>query len=307
MIKDLHSVGLRVADLDAAIGFYETAGAFKVYERSDAITSAEFKTARRAVLKGQSTFLELEECLADGEAKQTQRNVFDAGIRHMCLRYEDAEALMDDFIAADAKWHARPTDLGTGLDYAYIRDTEGNILELEGLPMMPPGVMKPWVDHAAIVTADLDELSRFYEMLLGSSLQRRETFGPAKPFDTVAGLEGIVFEGAWILFGLSRLEMWQYHTPETSPRASSESSELGWFQLCFEVDDLDAEVERLTAQGVTWVSDVIESHAGRHRCLIDVDGNKLKLLEVAEQCAEMSVGQLSSRPVLKLVRDAANS
>ncbi|MEO1020443.1 MAG: VOC family protein, partial [Pseudomonadota bacterium] len=225
MIKEIHSTGLSVRDLEASISFYCTEEAYEVIERFDiadddktrAAYGIDNSEAKGALLRGHAGFLELTQFSDNHEPEGDARGVYAAGLRHICIRARDGHGLFDNLVEKGAGWHARPSGLGTGVDYAYIRDPEGNLIELEGLPMMPPGVMKPWFDHAALVSADMDRLAGFYEMLTETKMTRRNSFGPEAKFDKVAGLEGIVFDGSWILFGLSRIEMWDFVFPHFDP------------------------------------------------------------------------------------------
>ncbi|MEM8918524.1 MAG: VOC family protein [Pseudomonadota bacterium] len=311
MIKDIHSAGLNVVDLEASIAFYCTGDAYELVEyfdiSNDGETQAAFGLAnpegKGALLRGHAGFLELVQFDDSNIPSKDCRGVYDAGLRHICIRTRDANALFDQLKEAGSGWHARPRGLGTGIDYAYIRDPEGNLLELEGLPMMPPGAMKPWFDHAAIVTHDIERLAAFYEMLTGYDVIKRESYGPEAKFDAVAGVEGIVFDGAWILFGLSRLEMWHYQNPKTSAKQAHSPNERGWGHLCLEVDDLDAEYERLTKAGVEFLGAIRTSNMGRSVFLRDTDGNLIKLLQISKTRPELCVENLSARPILKMVRD----
>lgn len=313
MIKDIHSVGLTVGDLEASIAFYCTEESYELIENFDLVNNSATQAmygvsqpeGKGALLRGPGGFLELTQLNGSRDAKTDSRRVYDAGIRHVCIRTRDANELFDHFDNAGATWHARPTDLGTGLDYAYLRDLEGNLFEIEGLPMMPPGVMKPWFDHVALATPDINRLITFYEALTETEGSRRESYGPGKKFDTVTGLDGAVFEGAWILFGVSRIELWQYDNPKTKPKQDRSADEIGWSHLCLEVDDLDAERTRLSKLGVEFLTDNQTGLMGRSTVIRDVDGNFIKLLQVSSDRPDLSVDNLSSRPILNQIREVS--
>lgn len=312
MIKDIHSVGLTVLDLEASIAFYCTEEAHELIEQFDIPNNEETRArygiaqpeGKGALLRGHAGFLELVQFSDSRTPTTDSRRVYDAGIRHICIRTQDANELFDHFVKAGSGWHARPSGLGTGLRYAYIRDLEGNLFELEGIPMMPVGAMKPWFDHVAIVTPDIDRLVTFYEMLTETEVNRRDSFGPEAKFDTVAGIEGIVFDGAWFLFGVSRIELWQYRIPETQAKQAHCANEIGWSHLCLEVDDLEAEHNRLSKAGVEFLGESRTCNMGRSIFMRDVDGNLIKLLQVSNSRPELSVGNRPSRPILKQIREA---
>ena len=313
MIKEIHSAGLSVLDLEASIAFYATDDAYEVVERFDIPSTDETQAAygvanpegRGALLRGHAGFLELIKFSDSNAPKEDARGVYDAGLRHICIRAQDAHELFDHLAEAGSRWHARPTGLGTGAKYAYIRDPEGNLLELEGLPMLPAGAMKPWFDHAAIVTSDIDRLAAFYEMLTEQPVTHRDSFGPEAKFDKVAGLDDIVFDGAWIVFGASRIEMWRYTNPKTTAKKAHSPIEIGWSHLCLEVDDLDAEHDRLAKAGVEFLGVARTCGMGRSILMRDVDGNLVKLLEVSSDRPELSVGNLPSHAFLQKLRDVS--
>ena len=53
----------------------------------------------------------------------------------------------------------------------------------------------------------------------------------------------------------------------------------GWNRIHFVVDDIDAEVQRLRAAGVTFRNDVIEGPGGRQTVLEDPSGNPIELFQ----------------------------
>jgi catechol 2,3-dioxygenase-like lactoylglutathione lyase family enzyme len=57
----------------------------------------------------------------------------------------------------------------------------------------------------------------------------------------------------------------------------------GWNRLHFVVDDLDAEVERLRAAGVTFRNDVVTGPGGRQILLEDPAGNPIELFTPASR------------------------
>ncbi|MEO0435279.1 MAG: VOC family protein [Pseudomonadota bacterium] len=315
MLLDIHSVGLTVRDLDAAEAFYATEGAYELVSRFrtqrlsrlDAALRTDQPGAEVAVLRGDGGFLELTEFDNKPNEKLQRWEVHDSGLRHVCLRVRDVHQLFDCFVDSGALWHAKPHDLGTGLEYAYVRDLEQNIVELEGLSMMPEGLLGPWFDHAALVTPDIARLCTFYETLTGHTVSRRGVFGPEAKFDTVAGLKDIEFDGAWILFGVSRIEMWQYRSPKSIARPLPAVDDIGWSYLCFEVDHLDKEVDRLAATGVEFLESPQEEFRGRSAFFRDVDGNLVKLLEVNETFADLSISSLGTRPVLSKIREVSEA
>jgi catechol 2,3-dioxygenase-like lactoylglutathione lyase family enzyme len=145
MITGLHHTGLVVSDLDAAIAFYTSQQAFAVASRFDLADTPENRAmlqlddarARVAFLRGTLGAIELFEYAEAGHCADPGREVYSAGIRHICLQQDLSDSLYDGFVRAGAASHSRPSGLGTGNSYVYIRDPEGNIIELEGVPWAP--------------------------------------------------------------------------------------------------------------------------------------------------------------------------
>lgn len=53
----------------------------------------------------------------------------------------------------------------------------------------------------------------------------------------------------------------------------------GWNRLLIEVDDIEAEVERLTRAGVQFRNEIISGPGGRQIVAQDLDGNPIELFE----------------------------
>lgn len=258
MIKGVHHAGLSVLDLDAAIEFYAKEQSFELLYRFEvadspanrAMLQVENASARAAFMRGTLGCLELFEFADSGVTAAPDRAVYAAGIRHICLQTEISDQLYDCLVTAGASSHARPAGLGTGNSYVYIRDPEGNLIELEGTPWAPAGASRPWFAHAAVVTPDIGRLTKFYAMLTGIDVHRRGSFGPDAKFDLVAGIPDVRFHGAWLRLANAELEFWQYDQPKTLPMERRRAEAPGWNHLCFESDDIASEYARLTAEGV---------------------------------------------------------
>ena len=311
MITGLHHVALSVRDLDAAIAFYTSEQAFTLlhsFELADtednrAMLQVDNAAARVAFLQGTLGCLELFafECAAGQVAPE--REVYSAGLRHVCLQTAISEDLYDSLLAVGATAHGRPAGLGTGNSYVYIRDPEGNLIELEGTPWAPADASRPWFAHMALVTPDVDALTRFYTMLTGVEIHQRGKFGPDDKFDVVAGIAGVRFEGAWSRLANAELEFWQYEHPATMPVQRRNAAAAGWSHLCFESDAIAADYARLNAQGV-------ELHGPPHKCsnaLVffgrDPDGNIFEVLQPGNAAA-VTVSAMLAEPQGSIV-DAA--
>ncbi|QMW24222.1 VOC family protein [Sandaracinobacteroides saxicola] len=287
MIAGIHHSGLAVRDLDRAIAFYRTFGAFEVCDRfaiTDSVGHRQLlaladATAEAALLRGTLGCLMLMAFPGSAQEPPIVHGVSQSGIRHICLQTVIDDAFFDAMLAAGASSHARPSGLGTGNSYAYIRDPEGNVLELEGVPWATPAATTPWYAHSAVVTPDIDRLTEFYAMLTGATVHRRGSFGPDRKFDIVAGIEGVRFHGAWMRLANAELEFWQYLHPASLPTVPHVISTPGWSHLCFESTDIAADRDRLAQAGVPLFGPPQRLGGAIMAFGRDPDGNLFALLE----------------------------
>lgn len=307
MIKGIHHAGLSVSDLDAAIAFYATAHAFHEVHRfsvlntpqSRALLQVDDPSADVALLAGTNGFLEIFafKNRPMDQAPQ-QPAIHHAGIRHMCLQAVACDPLYDQFVAAGATTHARPSGLGTGHLYCYIRDPEANILELEGVPHATALQSDPWLAHIAIVTPDIVRLAAFYTVLTGNAPHNTGSFGPGRRFDTVAGLEGVEFDGAWIKAGDTQIELWHYRHPVTEAAKPANAARLGWNHVAFEVEDVEADYARLMAAGIVFHGPPASRGHAKLVFGRDPDGNIFELLELLPNHLNLSLDALPGRHIL---------
>lgn len=303
MITGLHHTGLSVRNLDAAIAFYSVEQAFRLvscFEVADtagnrALLQVENAAARAALLIGTLGGLELFEFAAGQEAGTPDRAVYAAGIRHVCLQTAISDHLYDNMVAAGAGTHARPAGLGTGNSYVYIRDPEGNLIELEGTPWAPQSARRPWFAHMAVVTPDIARLANFYALLTGSPVHRQGSFGPDHKFDVVAGIADVRFKGAWLRLANAELEFWEYDQPRTTPVDRRNAVAPGWNHLCFESDDIDADHARLMTLGVELHTPPHPFGSARVFFGRDPDGNIFEVLQPGPE-ARVTVASMLAEP-----------
>jgi methylmalonyl-CoA epimerase len=100
------------------------------------------------------------------------------------------------------------------------------------------------VSHVAIAVSDVAEAARFYEERLGLKMVGREDVSAAKV--TVG----------FIPVGETRIELVQPASPESPISRFLETRGPGLQHICFEVDDVAAELKRLEAAGVKLIDKV---------------------------------------------------
>jgi catechol 2,3-dioxygenase-like lactoylglutathione lyase family enzyme len=307
MIKGIHHMALVVRDLVAAERYYcATAGMHRLpIEAAQAIApislqlaTADYLAFNQSLLAGRNGYLELL-------APQWPSNPSDAGgnpinrpgIRHFCVQNFDCALLERAVLEHGGSLIASPLDLGTGNQYAYSRDPERNIMEIEGLPYAP--AREPtWLGHVAVVTRNMDRAIAFYEPLFGTGLHNRGWFGPGPQFDRMGGLINARIEGAWLQAGNMLLELWQFHAPEAPPELSPRQFfDPGYSHLCLETDALDADSAQLIQLGGKLLGGASEGDQLRSVFACDPEGNLIELLELRETDGPLSIAALADRGV----------
>jgi catechol 2,3-dioxygenase-like lactoylglutathione lyase family enzyme len=114
-------------------------------------------------------------------------------------------------------------------------------------------------DHVGITVADLDGVTAFFESL-GLQLEGR-MFIEGEFLDTVIGMTGARTEIVMLRTpdGGAAVELSSFVRPDHLPgSAAAPANELGLRNIAFEVDDLQAVLDRLDAQGYGLVGGVGE-------------------------------------------------
>jgi catechol 2,3-dioxygenase-like lactoylglutathione lyase family enzyme len=297
MINGVHHAGLSVRDLEGAIAFYcDAAGLSEVRrfkleddEEFSAVADIGQHTAEVALLEGSNAFLAVARFDDPDPGTHAQRPVSDAGITHICSQAQEIESLEARYRKAGAFFREKPIALGTGTIYAYVQDPESNTIELEATHYAP-ATRRPWLNHVALSTHDIDRLSTFYADLVGREVSRTAEFGNNPLLDKVTGLENTQVKAAWIKGENQTLEILQYLSPATVARTAERPIyELGWAYCCFEVVDIEGEYKRIKALGAHFVTPP-RIFNGTKLCFArDPDGNLFALLELPAAKHELSL------------------
>jgi glyoxylase I family protein len=138
--------------------------------------------------------------------------------------------------------------------------------------------------HVAISTPDADRLTGFYRDQLGFDVLLDQTW-PARTAvaDAITGLRDCSARQVMLRRGNGYLELFEYLAPEPKPAAADRRvCDHGITHLCLQVDDLQAEHERLSAAGMAFNSGPQDLAPGLRTVYgHDPDGNVVELHEFA--------------------------
>jgi catechol 2,3-dioxygenase-like lactoylglutathione lyase family enzyme len=245
-------------------------------------------------LAGPNAFIALHQASRSLDAADLGRSVADQGIGHFCIQSGDGPAVWRALSAAGITFNAEMTSLGGDYLYAYGRDPEANLVEVEGMTVdAEPD--PPWIAHVALVSANIERLADFYAKLIGRAPHNGGRFkSPA--FKAITGLDNVDVSAKWLMADNIILEMWHYHHPETRPRAAPPIGAPGYRHVGLCCDDLEQERVRLSERGIvlgeTRVLGELPALSGA-----DPDGNAIILFQAPAAGAALSLANLA-RPAI---------
>jgi glyoxylase I family protein len=114
------------------------------------------------------------------------------------------------------------------------------------------------LSHVGLCVTDLERAVRFYRDLLGFAEEHRlEVAG--EPTDRLLRLHGTQLRAVYLLRDGVRLELLRFDAPPAPPRHERVLHEPGLTHLSFRVDDLEATLAALRADGQTVLEDTVLS------------------------------------------------
>ena len=141
------------------------------------------------------------------------------------------------------------------------------------------------IHHTAISTGDFERALAFYRDLLGFEMVS-ELNWPAgvELADTITGLEGSAARSVMLRASNTSIELFEFSSPTPRPGDPKRPvCDHGITHIGLEVDDIDAEYERLKAAGMTFHCPPQDLGASRVTYGRDPDGNVLELWQGLEQ------------------------
>lgn len=137
-------------------------------------------------------------------------------------------------------------------------------------------------DHVTIVVRDVEAAKRFFRLLGFQEDKSVVIAGP--PFSTYMDVNEIEAEHVTLVLAnvspRTEVQLLKYHHPDPLPDPAIRNlTKLGFNHVCFAVDDLEAEVARLQAQGVQLRNEIMAFH---DRKLVFLSGPEGITVELAE-------------------------
>ncbi|MEO1169479.1 MAG: VOC family protein [Pseudomonadota bacterium] len=284
MTLRLHHVAINTPDPAATAAFYRQAADLDAVD-ADADDTATW-------LAGPNFYVALHQ--AQSGQTPPEKRVCDPGIGHFCLQSGDGNGLWQRLADGGMAFNDKPVALGTGAIYAYGRDADATLIEVEGVPTADPQT-PIWFAHIALVTPDIEALSDFYARLIGRDPHRTGRFDNPL-FSNVTGMADVDVSAAWIKTPSIQLEMWQYHHPPTGAATPPQNGATGYRRVGFCCKDIEAERKRLEGAGIA-VEDG-ENIAGHPTLWTrDPDGNRVAIIEVAD-ASKLALDRLSDPDVV---------
>ena len=141
------------------------------------------------------------------------------------------------------------------------------------------------IHHVAISTPNLDRIVAFYRDVIGCEVVYVGGWDKGQDvIDTIVGLKNSSAKQAMLKLGNAYLEFFQYLSPTGSPKDPNYGvNHHGYTHFCLDVQDIDAEYQRLKTHVVTFnceppkLGGPIRATYGR-----DPDGNVIELQQISD-------------------------
>lgn len=138
------------------------------------------------------------------------------------------------------------------------------------------------IDHVTVVVRDVAKAKTFFSLL--GFAEEKSVVISGEPFARYMGVDGIEAEHVTLVSKQAaprfEIQLLRYIRPEHLPDADVENlARPGYNHICFAVTDLEAEVKRLTSQGVSLRNEILDFHA---RKLVFLSGPEGITVELAE-------------------------
>ena len=303
-IKGVKHIGMTVSDIDETVEFYAAAGEFEIVSRYElstdafdpALMGAGAPTVDIALVRTPSVFIKMFDFDPENASAPADKPVYGPGYTHICYVSSVQDPAYDKFKTAGISMISRgdePVDLGGwGVWYAYGRDPNGIMLEME-MHTRELREDRLWLHHIGMTAHELEPMTAFYETLFGYTPYRITDSHSNPKYDDVTDLDDIILKGSWFATWNLLIEIWEYENPRTPPRAAPAVLDaLGYNSVAFEVNHLDAQMDRLSEEGVAFVGEPIVEKGWKIAYAYDPAGNLISLQQNVSAPASQSIDDL---------------
>jgi catechol 2,3-dioxygenase-like lactoylglutathione lyase family enzyme len=137
-------------------------------------------------------------------------------------------------------------------------------------------------DHVTFVVRDMEEAKRFFG-LLGFQVDLDVTIS-GEVIERYLGIKDIEAQHVTLALADSpvrqEIQLLQYSHPDPIPDPHiNDLNKLGYNHVCFVVEDIEAEVARLKANGVKFRNDIMDFHSRKLIYLYGPEGITLELAQ----------------------------
>jgi len=137
-------------------------------------------------------------------------------------------------------------------------------------------------DHVTIVVRDVEAAKQFFSLL--GFIEDKSVVIAGQPFSAYMGVDGIEAEHVTLVLAnvspRTEVQLLKYRHPDPIlDPAIANLTKLGFNHVCFAVEDMEAEVERLKAKGVRFRNEVMDFHNRKLVFLLGPEGITVELAE----------------------------
>jgi catechol 2,3-dioxygenase-like lactoylglutathione lyase family enzyme len=137
-------------------------------------------------------------------------------------------------------------------------------------------------DHVTVVVRDVEQAKAFFALLGFEEDKAVVISGPT--FEHYMGVPGIEAEHVTLVLANAmprcEVQLLRYHHPDaTQDPDIGRLDRIGWNHVCFAVDNIEAEVARLRAQGIHTRNEIMDFHLRKLVFLVGPEGITVELSE----------------------------
>lgn len=134
------------------------------------------------------------------------------------------------------------------------------------------------IDHVSFTVADLEESNAFFAKLGFEPVKRYISSGPAA--DEGTGTENADVDISWLSHPQAKLKLELLRYQNEPAGRAAHNSQVGAAHLCLQVEDVGAQYQRLSGEGVPFVSAPhVDASGVVWVYMRDPDGNAVELVQ----------------------------